>query len=266
MSDSTFASSIRLFEILHSLPEIMKEGDSIKPSMSAEEDTASSIGQRLAAFTQKCREFETSLKEWYGELEWRYQTTHRHSQPWTELPSRDSQTGDTAKSKVQLYWFEPSTLYSLLEPDSLARIFPLFICFVNPDVAFQVVEHWTGLLLMYSTLHMAQTRLRSHEDNQSPPQINNSTFTSNPRTLALLIAQSLEYFVHPDMGLLGTNIIGFPLSVAQGYFQHTGAVEVLWFDVIFERITALRSGLRGFLDDMAKGNTVKLVRPWNRSP
>lgn len=264
MSDSSFASPMRLFEILHSLPEIMREGDSITPNSDAEVQHPGNV-EKMASFSQKCLAFETILKAWYKEIEERYQAAHRQRQQRSESPTQNHAQGTLAETS-QLYWFETSTLYMLLDPDSSARIFPLFICFVNPDIAYQIVLHWTGLLLMYSSLHRAYARLRPPQTDTPSPPSNQSKFDSNPRTLALLIAQSLEYFVHPDMGLLGTNIIGFPLSVSQGFFQHTRAVEVLWYDVIFERIREMRSGLRGFLDDMAKGNTVKLVRPWNRDP
>jgi hypothetical protein len=118
---------------------------------------------------------------------------------------------------------------------------------------------------MHSTLLVTLGRLRS--DSMEASIIIDFTSPHKAQSLALLITQSLEYFVHPDMGLMGTNIIGFPLSIAQGFFQHAGTEEVLWFEVIFQRISDLKSGLSGFLDDMAKRNTLKLAGySWRRKP
>ena len=125
---------------------------------------------------------------------------------------------------------------------------------------------------MRSTLYLAQARLLRHgipvpSGGATTPDVPADGAPSvywteqTPHGLALLIAQSLEYFVHPDMGLLGTDFVGFPLAVAQGYFEHFGAREALWFSVIFARMREMQSGLGEFLDEMYKGEGVVLVRP-----
>ncbi|KIW67820.1 hypothetical protein PV04_07046 [Phialophora macrospora] len=263
MTDSSFVSSMRLFEILHTLPEIMRDCESIYPPSDAEKQTADGVNNALASVTQNCQDFEICLNEWYNDLEARYQGNHSGMRPQSNAPLAFDVTKTTFASK--LYWFEPSTLYSKLPRDSAARIFPFFICFPNPDIAFQIVLHWTGLLLMHIALHLVDTGLDQPNPNRSAPRVTEFIFTHDARSLALLIAQSLEYFLHPDMGLLGTNLIGFPLSAAQRYFQHAGTKEQLWFDVIFHRIAEMKSGLAGFLEDMAKRNTVRLVIPWHRT-
>jgi hypothetical protein len=250
---------MRLFEILHSLPEIMRDCESIYPTLDAEKPTPDNNSKALASLMQICQDFEICLTEWYNDLERRYQSNHSGMRPQPNAPFVSDVTETTLAS--ELYWFEPSILYSELPRDSAARIFPFYLCFPNPDIAFQVVLHWTGLLLMHIALQLVDTRLSQSSLKTFAPGF---TFTNDARSLALHIAQSLEYFVHPDMGLLGTNLIGFPLSAAQRYFQHAGTKEQFWFDVIFQRIADMKSGLRGFLDDMAKRNTVKLVSPRHR--
>ncbi|EXJ59220.1 hypothetical protein A1O7_06652 [Cladophialophora yegresii CBS 114405] len=262
-TDPSFISPLRLFEILHTLPAIMRDAENISPVYIAEERTADSVSDALVSVMQNCHDFETRLTEWYNDLEARYQNDHRGIRPQPNAPLFIDETETTVESK--LYWFEPSTLYSRLPRNSAARIFPFFICFPNPDIAFQIMLHWTGLLLMHITLHLTRSRFGQARPGISLPVIGQFKFTNDARSLALLIAQSLEYFVHPDMGLLGTNLIGFPLSSAQRYFQHAGTKEQLWFDVIFQRIGEMKSGLRGFLDDMAQRRTVKLVSPWHRT-
>ena len=50
---------------------------------------------------------------------------------------------------------------------------------------------------------------------------------------ALLIARSFEYFLHPDIDLFGTYMIGFPLSVSRSYFeQREMQAELLWLKLI----------------------------------
>ena len=97
--------------------------------------------------------------------------------------------------------------------------------------------------------------------NHLPYQTSGLFFDAyRPQTLATLITQSLEYFLHPDMGLLGTNSIGLPMAVAQVYFQYSNARELLWFDVLFERMRVMKTGLGGFLREMARGGDVRSVR------
>jgi hypothetical protein len=260
---SDFGSAMRLFEILHRLPEIMKQGEDIGLDADAQVQDMETTKELLNLFVLQCQDFEMRLVEWCDDLGAHYESLHRVTQAspgpfaWT--------LGDTLDPDLpSLYWFAPSTLYSRLPPDSPHRIFPFFICFADPDVAYQVVLHWTGLLLMHSTMLALLGRLHAGKDHTLAARLAKSTSPKDARSLALLIAQSLEYFVHPDIGQMGTNLIGFPLSVTQRFFQHSGSKEILWLEVIFQRIREMRSGLGGFLDDMAKGNTVKLASPWQR--
>jgi hypothetical protein len=254
---------MRLFEILHNLPQIMKEAESINPAANTTESSTDDTHRQLATLFQHCQKFETRLEQWFNDLESKYQSSHGGGQPLSDSAWSDTETGEALTPSSILYWCEPSTLYSLLPYDSPRRVFPFFICFVDPDIAFQVILHWAALLLMHSTVYMNYVRICRHIDEKESPRSPAFESPNSGRSLALLIAQSLEYFVHPDMGLMGTNLIGFPMSVAQGFFTYTGSKEILWFDVIFQRIREMKSGLGGFLDDMAKGDTVKLVaHPW----
>lgn len=237
---------MRLFEVLHTLPEILRQGDYIDLVVKSNKLLSDETTELVNLLTTQCEYFRMRLSAWYEALESNYPSSHDHSQ-----------------STSKLHWFESSTLYDQLPPGSPFRIFPSYVCFKDPDVAYQTVLHWTALLLMYSTLHFVHARLQFHKVDPLPYNFIRFTTPGAARSLALLIAQSLEYFVHPDMGLLGTNIIGFPLSVTQGYFSYTNSEELLWFDVIFQRIRDMGSGLRGFLKDMAERRTVELVRPWD---
>lgn len=194
---------------------------------------------------------EAQLNAWYARL--KAQNQHHHG--------------------GELYWRSTSTLYRQLPPTSPVRDLPFeyFLCFPDSDIAQQVVLYWAGRLLLQSTLWLAKERLLRagytatfltypSSSMLSPQSGATGSGPGGSHTLrrpcppeALLITQSLEYFVHPDMGFLGTNFVGFPMAVAQGVYGHLQAPELAWFDVVFERMSQMKSGLRGFLDEMAYG-------------
>lgn len=242
---SKMASHLRLFALLEPLPNIVELAESIDSVPMPIAQSSEEYPTLWTSFLFECHKFELHLTEWYHHLEVQYKEEQKQHQ--------------ATDSQPRLYWPGISTLYLQLPPDSPARIFPVFICFADPDRAQQIVLYWTALLLMHSTLHVTRSRLL-RSGTSLLPLVPEFASPHSPHALALLIAQSLEYFVHPDMGLLGTNFIGFPLAVAQGYFQHVGGREGLWFDVIFERMSHMRTGLGGFLHEMSKGDTVTLVR------
>jgi hypothetical protein len=245
------SSHARLFEILESLPDILGLWDCIKTTPKPEGDL---LLEMVTEFVRQCQEFEARLTDWLSGVEFVYGWDDPHQDFSPSHASTASENSDEPSSA--LYWFEPSTLYEQLVPTDPARIFPYFICFRDPNIAEQITLYWTGLLLVHISLHGARERCcRAGLSLAAIPQMGRTSPQQSAQTLALHIAQSLEYFLHPDMGLLGTNFVGFPLAVAQGYFQSCGAKEALWFDVIFRRMREMRSGLAVFLEDMYKGQT-----------
>lgn len=144
--------------------------------------------------------------------------------------------------RLPLFWLEPSNLYHLAPSETCLELSE-FICFPNICVAQRLLLFWTGSLL----LSIARQQLHEYPPRSQTPQ-------SELRAMhfALCIARSLEFFLHPDMGLLGTNLIGFPLAVASKYCLQQGVKsKSLWFEVIDMRIREVRSGLGGFLRDLA---------------
>ena len=235
----------------------MGDLEKLQPGGDPGEQDPDEIDDELAYLTQRCQAFEMQLKEWFDKLGTSQQSTHEEDSPRSD-DSYFTHKLAGEEDPSSLFWYEPSTLYSQLPRDSEARVFPFFVCFPNPDIAYQLMLHWTGLLLMGISLRLAYSRLQ-------PGNIGKLSSTNNPRSVALLLVQSLEYWVHPDMALLGTYVIGFPLSASQRFFQHAGTKEILWYDVIFQRLGQMKSGLTGFLDDMARRKTVKLVNPWHKT-
>ncbi len=250
------SSHARLFEILESLPDILGLWDRIK---TIPEQDVNLLLVMTTEFVRQCQDFETRLTDWLNGLEFVYGCDEPHQD---FSPSHSSNASESiSEPSSALYWFEPSNLYGQLLPTDPARIFPCFVCFGDPNLAEQITLYWTGLLLIRISLDGARERCsRAGLSLAAMSQVGKVSPQKSAQTFALYIAQSLEYFLHPDMGLLGTNFVGFPLAVAQGYFESCGAKEALWFDVIFKRMREMRSGLAVFLEDMYKGRTLTLVR------
>jgi hypothetical protein len=151
---------------------------------------------------------------------------------------------------LPLFWLEPSNLYCLAPP-ATCSIFSTFICFRDISVAQQLLLFWTGSLLLSITKQQLQECLTPSKTPESE---------SEATSLALCIARSLEFFLHPDMGLLGTNLIGFPMAIARKYFLQQGMTpKSLWFEAIDMRIREMRSGLGGFLRDLRTRDSPRIV-------
>lgn len=170
---------------------------------------------------------------------------------------------ETLQSTAPLHWDEPSTLYSAYSTFiEVSTVYQQAVCFPSVRVAIAMLFCWTGLLFVCMSREMIDTE-RSTEDwsestiegrnifendltSPSPleeiPSIDWMPETSH--TVAIRIARSLEYFLHPDMGHLGTYLIGFPLGVLQSYFdRRTMPDDLLWLKVVNARMTESGSGL-----------------------
>lgn len=239
------SSHIRLFEILQDLPGLMELADQMEPDpdMDVTQEMLAHYTAKLISLADKSHQLRLRLEMWLTSLE--AQNRHHH--------------------QGRLYWPEPSTLYSRLRHDSPLRKLPFqyFFCFPNAEIAQQIVLYWTGSLLIHSNLWLAKGRLHragyhpalstataaacaafcgfcfadeKAKEGGDADDLLPEPFTRPRPHEALLIVQALEYFVHPDMGLTGSNFIGFPMSVAQACLQHFNAPELAWYDVVLARL------------------------------
>lgn len=184
----------------------------------------------------------------------------------------------TLELAAPLYWDEPSALYSAYSSFiQVPEIYQSAICFPSVRIAIALLFCWTGLLFVCMLREMidierdAETWMESAlfncnastEASPSPleevPSLEWVPETSH--TFAIRIARSLEYFLHPDMGHLGTYLIGFPLGVLQSYFDRKNMhQELLWLKVVNARMTESGSGLGEFLQELkAAGSSVTAV-------
>ena len=138
-----------------------------------------------------------------------------------------------------LFWDEPSTLYTMAyQSRSISLEFATMVCFPSIRIAFAIVLSWTASLVLAL--------------NKRPfLSFVSADALSDDHITALRIARSLEYFLHPDMGLIGTNLIGMSLAISREYFLQNGLPgEQAWFDVIDERMIQMRTGLGMFLKEL----------------
>lgn len=244
------SSGMRLFEILHEFPALVELADSIDPTRAGDPDET--LVEKLTALTTRSQNFEWQLTQWYHNLE----------------------TDQRRQSDRGLFWPEESTLYRQLPESSPDRIFPFLLCFPNPAIAEQLVLYWTALLLIGRKL--TQKRLLQKEVAVTDPLYDlgsaHPAINQNMADLALKITQSLEYFLHPDMGLMEMNFIGFPMSIGMAQLKAMGMKEVLWYDVIRRRLRNMDTGLADFLEEIAqKGGGLEALKllyhgflPWLR--
>lgn len=163
-----------------------------------------------------------------------------------------------------LYWDEDSTLYSWLPPlTSVPGSFATNLCFPSIRVATSMLFHWTGLLFLYTMKDAVPFELSvASRGNEGAPHTSRSPAGSLVQ--AMCLARSFEYFSHPDIGLFGTYLIGFPLAAARAYFEQRNMEWALsWIDVIDARIKELSSGLGDFLREVKTDNLLPAARKDN---
>jgi hypothetical protein len=162
-----------------------------------------------------------------------------------------------------LYGYNTSSLYQSLPPDSPERIFPTTITFPSLIVAYHLTTLWSCLLLLHSNLALTHLNTATRFPNLhfEIPRPSQHTPKAAPY-LALLITQSLEYFTQPSMGLVGAQQVGFPFSVAMGYYAHINpeSKEMRWMRIVLRRLGGMGVGIEGFLNSMFEQRKLVLVK------
>lgn len=231
---------MRLFGLLQELPALIEYADAIKSNAgsSTREGAGSNdedeIVNYLLVLSSRMQTFELQLAEWY-----------------TRLEREQSQRVGSAPS---LFWEEPSTLYRNLPPKHPGRVYSTFLCFPDIAIAEQVVLYWTARLFLPRLLISTHARLKSTGQLPSAdkysPEASFSNITSDSLELATNVTRSLEYFLHPDVGLMELNFIGFPMNLSMACLKTLKAPQLAYFDVIRCRLREMDTGLGDFLDKM----------------
>jgi hypothetical protein len=240
--DTTKSASHQVIDILARLPSIMEDVDDMRECSDIQ-----NLIRKAAALAEKSRALWNDFHSWH-------------------------QSQDILDDTLR-YWLESSIIHPKKEKwraDESKFHFVQYLNFSSLETAHSELLYWTGLLLLYSTHFTTCCWLREvlgsifellsgGADAFSYPE--NSTLGSAAQTCAINIAQSLEYFVKPEMGGLGIGLVGFPMSVAMGYFQYSNAPEKAWFEIILRYIRREYAvPLDGLLESMFKREILKLVR------
>jgi hypothetical protein len=222
---------VKLFHILNRIPAIIQHADNIKLLTSS-----TTIMSSTHALFLRAASVMDDLDEW--------QSSH-------------------ADLNGVPYTYTPSLLYASLPETSLERIFPTMLTFTSLVTAYHFTTIWSCLLLLHSTLFLTRRHIATYHPTLSldtlPLALQHTL--SICHDLALLITQSLEYLVQPEMGLVGAQQVGFPISVVMGYFSFFNCREHLWFKVIFRRLREMNVGIEGFLDSMFREQGLKQMVP-----
>jgi hypothetical protein len=237
LPDDDDTMEVRLARILSTMPVIMEEADRMRSVRSP-----TRLIKGLAALLGMVAAVLAALEDFCNTL-----ALQAHPAP--------------------LYIELPSQLYAALPSDSPERVFSEYLHFSSLSLADPLLTAWSSMLLLHSTIFLAWENTRIHQpsihiDTVLPiiNQIPNHTPTYVD-SLTLRIAQSLEYFILPENGLLGAEYVKYAIPIAMGYMAFWKWPEQMWFKVLFKRMKELNLGVEGFLADMFRGQELRLVRP-----
>jgi hypothetical protein len=219
----------------------MEESDTLR-----ELSDAALILDRATALSQMCRKL------------------HSEFQTWQRLRGN----ADGAPQN----WLEPSTIFSegITSSTDNGFHFASRLCFPDLETAYSQLLIWTSFLLLYGT-HYATCRwlkqvlgpafhlLYTEEDAFSYPE--NQMLLSETHSDAVHIAQAMEFFIKPEIGGLGVGLIGFPVSVAMGYFDHFDSPGKAWCRMVLRYVKRKYAvPLDDFLESMFNSEILKLIK------
>ncbi|KAI4198309.1 MAG: hypothetical protein LQ348_002038 [Seirophora lacunosa] len=172
-----------LFDIMATLPFLLQEFDQLRMYPNPVE--AHPRGTQL---WYRCRATDRALRQWYASL------SSKVPQP---LPSAIRPAADRADS-----------------PDRNDDIF----CFKESDYALAITLalYWATCNLLHSLILAAYAYFRSSGLSEYAQELPDHI---DPHITAVNIAQSVGYFIRPEMGILGPQLISFPMGVALMYFM-----------------------------------------------
>lgn len=162
-----------------SIPVLFEKFDAIR--LSPDEQTAHQC--RLTLF-QRCREFDQDLRQWYAELS-------------SKLPKP-----------------LPSVICTPEEQQGTFNddLFPFEVS--DHILASTLALYWTACLLLHGLIDMLFDSLRSNGLTKMPKELPEDI---DPHRFAVSISRSIGYFIRPEMGIWGVQLISFPLGVAMMY-------------------------------------------------
>lgn len=217
----------RLYEIGADLTAILASADSFKLKQGNVAFASESI-----TLVQDCRKLEAKLDAWLQEMNGEVPAPH--------------------------YWAHLSNIANPIDDRENRKIFPISFHFPNISIAKVLMDYWALAIIVYSTSSLiyesflgadgldrpahpaddqhASARAYVPKGDALPPP----SRAQNPgltKTLADNIAQSMEYCLCKDMGMLGPQWTLFALRVAlQSYRAFPASLELEWLQAMHVRI------------------------------
>ena len=224
----------KLYDLGSELSTILASADASKLI----KDPRRLLSQKLTLIAQ-CQNLDERFGTWYEELE-------------TELPS-------------PRFWPRFSNLENPADKLGHDKVFPISFEFSSLRTAKTMLDYWVFLILLYSTIlityrtlagssqtgqgpyrpeHPADSqwaktkilpdrgRLPSLADKYKPPSL--LIFANN-------IAQSMEYMLSKDTGMLGLSWAFFALKAAIQCYQYRPGRELQWLKEIMDTISSEES-------------------------
>jgi len=190
------------------------------------------FGSESLALVQDCRNLEAKLDAWLQEMN-------------EEIPAPH-------------YWAQFSNIANPIDDRENRKMFPISFHFPNIYIAKVLMDYWALSIIVHSTSSLiyesfaGTDRLNrpehSADDQQTSawadipmgdvqPPLTRAQTPGVTKTLADNIAQSMEYCLCKDMGMLGPQWTLFALRVAlQRYRGFPASIELEWLKAIHVRI------------------------------
>lgn len=210
-----------MYDILALLPALFERFDSLE----GYRDGTRAHDRRLKLF-HRCYTIDLALCKWYAFLS-------------TNIPKP-----------------LPSAIRPPAKVSNASRDDTLFL-FEDSDLSLGVMLtfHWATCNLLHSLMHTLFATIQLSGGGELPRRLPEHV---NPIRSAASIAQSVEYFIRPEMGILGPELFAFPLGVALLYFRAStepGAeVEQQRLEESVAKMSDIGPSLEAFLTSLQAAN------------
>ncbi|KAL8843347.1 MAG: hypothetical protein Q9170_000205 [Blastenia crenularia] len=231
-----------LFDIMATLPFLVQEFDLLRGCPGSAE-----VRQRGVQLFYRCRATDRALRQWYISLNAKapkpLPPAIRSRSDEMDLDNMDTSNSD------HFFLFEESDY-------PLAMILALY---------------WATCNILHTSILTAYAHFRSSGTSEFSQELPEHI---DPRRSARSIAHSVEYFLRPRMGILGPEIISFPMGVALMYFMASNEPdddrEKQQLGAMMGRLSAGGLSLGTFLESLrASGHSQMTTGPsedgWRRS-
>ena len=244
----------KLYDLGSELSRILDDADASKLI----QDPQLLLNHKISLISQ-CHDLDIKFGVWYEKLE-------------GEMPS-------------PRYWPRFSRFVNPVDKAGRGKVFPISLEYPNLQTAKTLLDYWVLLIILYSTIlityrtlagssgtnegehkpeHPADSqraKVKLCPDRNRLPALADKYKPPNLFILANNIAQSMEYMLSGDMGVLGSSWALFALKAAIQCYQYRPGRELQWLQATVE-ILSLEKGPRlGPVYALANWSETSKARP-----